>query len=233
MEDQIIKLRRLLSTKMATIAKLKKNIHHRNTQKEQRKRIEGIKREESEKNKKSSNSSKEEVLHYDNDIQKMFIESLLDNLKYPPNNRSYTNEILDICFALYSMSQKNYEILTQVLDIPSISTLKSYFSHIISEEKENLLKIENCSNIISNYRKTNILKGQFDIILGVDACSFDRLSTEGKKYCFCFYCQPLNPYLKCFPLHIVPSLNGKASDAIINIMHNLITILTNCDINVL
>lgn len=39
----------------------------------------------------------------------------------------------------------------------------------------------------------NDIEYRFDVVLGVDACSFDRLNSDGKKYTFCLYCQPIQP----------------------------------------
>lgn len=70
-------------------------------------------------------------------------------------------------------------------------------------------------------------------MLGIDAFSFDRLNIEGKKYAFCFYCQPISPYLKCFPLYLLPSQNGKANKAIVDVISKLANILKSNGINVI
>ena len=119
------------------------------------------------------------------------------------------------------------------MELPCKSTLVNHFSIVIHLEKDNITNIDNVPEIVSNYRKFNEIADQFDVVLGIDACSFDRTSIDGKKYSFCFYCQPIHPTFHCFPVHIVATPNGKATDVIVDIAKILIDILKSCDINVL
>lgn len=232
MENKIDALERFLCSKIATIAKLKNDIHKKRIHDERKARIIENKKSYNEKLEKEHDLEQIKKIHFDNNLQKSFIFSLLTNLKYPPNNREYPQDVLDICFSIYSISEESYELLVKVLDLPSKSTIKDHFSKIVKEEKQNITDISSISNIIYNYKKANNIDKPFDIILGIDACSFDRLNADGKKYCFCFYCQPLKPDFKCFPIHIIPAPNGKASSSILNLMNDIITILKDNDVNV-
>ena len=126
-----------------------------------------------------------------------------------------------------------YKTLRYFMDLPAKSTLLDHFSEIIAQEKDNITNIENTPEVIYNYRKSNNIDESFDIVLGIDACSFDRTSIDGKKYSFCFYGQPINPKFPCFPIFIIPTPNGKACESILNITYDLISILSDCNINVL
>ena len=90
------------------------------------------------------------MIHFDNNLQKSFIFSLLTNLKYPPNNREYPQDVLDICFSLYSISEESYELLVKVLDLPSKSTIKDHFSKIVKEETKIQSGIDNLNDMIDN-----------------------------------------------------------------------------------
>lgn len=232
MEEKIEELERFLSSKIATIQKLKNNIHQKRVHEQHKATLEENKKSYFDRIEKAHELEQIKTLHFDNEIQKSFIFSLVANLKFPKNNRQYSQDVLDICFCLYTISEEAYELFATVLDLPSITTIKDHFARIVREEKENITDIANISNIILNYRKANKIDEPFDIILGVDACSFDRLNADGKKYCFCFYCQPLIPKLRCFPIHIVAASNGKASASVVNLMYDIIEILKDNDINV-
>ena len=86
--------------------------------------------------------------------------------------------------------------------------------------KKKITNMENTPEVIYNYRKSNNIDESFDIVLGIDACSFDRTSIDGKKYSFCFYGQPINPKFPCFPIFIIPTPNGKACESILNIIYD-------------
>lgn len=228
-------LKRLLKSKFATIQKLRNQIHSKNVK---------------EARKKTFNETKQIIQSLKPDIpllideeteaknqnlklKKIFIECFLENLNKGANGKKYSDEILDICFALHSISSNSYSVLRNILDLPCESTLKNHFKDRVNYEKNNLIDINKAVNIINDYRKMNGIEDNFDVVLGVDACSFDRLNSDGKKYSFCFYCQPIHPDLKCFPLHLVPSKNGKASTVIIDIMNKLKYILDSCGVNVI
>lgn len=68
-------------------------------------------------------------------LKRLFIESFLDNLKKVTNEKKYSDEILDICFSLYSISSNSYSILRNILDLPCESTLKNHFKDRVNYEK--------------------------------------------------------------------------------------------------
>lgn len=64
-----------------------------------------IKKIYSEKLEKEHDLEQIKKIHFNNNLQKSFIFSLLTNLKYPPNNGKYLQDVLDICFSLYRISE--------------------------------------------------------------------------------------------------------------------------------
>lgn len=235
LKEENLHLRRKLNSKTAIIEKFKKKAQ-KETDTENRRKI-------FDQNKKSffqkkSNNTKNPIQapvenENDNIIKNIFVDTILNNLGESEYNFKYPQEVIDLCFAIYSISPHAYFVLREAIDLPCETTLKNYFSDLINSEKINLTDLSNVAEIIFNYRVSNNIDNGFDAILGIDACSFDRFTKDGKKFCFVFYVQPIDPDLKCFPVYIVPTIDGKANSSIIEIMENLIGILKDCDINII
>lgn len=85
-------------------------------------------------------------------LKSIFIESILDNLD--SNRNEYPIEVINFCFCAYSICPHNYLLFREVLDLPSESTLKHYFSQKVNSVKENLTDLSKISMIIENYRKS-------------------------------------------------------------------------------
>ena len=153
-------------------------------------------------------------------------------MKIKKNGNRYSDVILDLCFTLFSVSPNAYNILRCYLNLPCENTLRYHFQEKVKEIVENLQDMSNIADIIKYYREQNSFYEAFDIVLGVDAFSFDRLTDDGSKFAFCFYGQPINPKLPCFPVYIVPTIDGKASYSIIVQMKCLISLLEKNGINV-
>lgn len=185
-------LKRMLKSKLATIKKLSNQIKEKNKKEERRNKANHMNQGKSGKKSQTiiEDTNKNDDSSQNQQLKAFFIKFLEENSKIEPNARKYPNEILDICFAIYSISPNAYETFRNVLDLPCKSTLSNHFSDIIKEEKNNLLDISNIPSIIHNYRCQNNIVDPFDIVLGIDAFSFDRFTAEGKKYNFCFYAQP-------------------------------------------
>lgn len=126
---------------------------------------------------------------------------------------------------MFSISPNCYNLLRCCLNLPCETTIRNHFQDKIKKETENLLDMNNLPEILHNYREQHEINEVIDIVLGVDAFSFDRLTDEGSKFAFCFLAQPINPKLPCFPIYLVPTIDGKASFSIIAQMKCLITIL--------
>lgn len=63
--------------------------------------------------------------------------------------------------------------------------------------------------------------------------SFDLKNGDGEKFVFVFYLLPIDLNLKCIPLFVYPTLNGHANQDILFIFDCLISILKQCDINII
>lgn len=237
MDEDIEGLKRLIHSQIATIAKLRNQIKRKNTKEERKKNLNEFKKNKLEKTSvdeaiiPSNEDDKNSDPNYE--LKHFFISTLIENLEHSKYKHEYSDEIYEICFALFSICQHSYELLRCVLQLSSISSIRSHFSDRISNEKDNLIDYSNIPEIVAKYRDVNSIREQFDIILRVDACSFDRLNANGKKYCFCFYAQPIIPGLKSFPVHITPTETGSCSDSIIDLLYQIIEILKECDINVI
>ncbi|KAK8857926.1 hypothetical protein M9Y10_013025 [Tritrichomonas musculus] len=134
------RIKRLLKSKIATIQKLKNQIHNKNEKERKRNTLSD--------NKNSYQKSKEEQSDDNNDeleaenqnifLKKLFIDSFINNLTKPKKLKSYSEEIIEICFALIGINSNSFSALRNILDLLCDTTVKNHFREKVEEEKENL-----------------------------------------------------------------------------------------------
>lgn len=199
------------------------------------------KRSEKKKMEEVEKTNDDELEHKNDDIKMLFINMLQENYGKHPNARQYSEEMFqhilemlnNIVRKFQTICKNPYLAFRNAFDLPCESTLNNHFSDIINEEKENITNIENIPKIIYDYCKSNNINEKFDAILGIDAYSFDRYLIDQKKYTFYFYIQPINPQYSCFPIHLFPNNDGKASQIIINLSFEIITTLNGLGIDII
>lgn len=150
------------------------------------------------------------------------MKSFEENKNQAPNNYNYSQEIYDISHLLHNICPKSYEILRKIFILPSEKSISEKYN---DEEKnliENIQDINNINQIIGKYRQFYNCDEEFECILSIDAAGLDRPNKMSKSFVFLFYLQPLNPLLKCIPIHIFPKESGSANDVIVEIVNNII-----------
>lgn len=146
-----------------------------------------------------------------------FLKSFEENKTQLPNHYSFSQEIYDISHLLHNISPKSYNILRKIFMLPSVKSIDEKYDLF---EKE--LLVENIQKIIEKYRQFYNITDVFECVLSIDAAGLDRPNKKSKSYVFLFYIQPLNPLLKCIPVHIFPKENGNSNDTIITIVNQII-----------
>ena len=73
-----------------------------------------------------------------------------------------------------------------------------------------LTDISRIPKIVHKYKASHSMPEDeiVPIVLGLDACSFDRITMCDHKYAFCFYVQPISPNIPCFPSHLIFNLEN-------------------------
>ena len=150
------------------------------------------------------------------------LKSFDENKKQYPNNYSYSQEVYDVSHLLHNICPKSYEILRKIFILPSEKSISDKYDEEENELLEGIQKVENMPRIIEKYRQFYNLNEVFECILSIDAAGLDRPNKKSKSYVFLFDLQPLNPLLKCIPIHIYAKENGNSNDAIINIINHII-----------
>lgn len=162
--------------------------------------------------------SENEIIMQSPSLTNIFIDNMLENSKIDTDGEGnrYREEVYDIANMVRSNSLKIYEMIKDIFCFPSEKSLDTKFSKSTNDTISFITDINLINEIINQYRKN--ICNENDVIpaiLGVDACSFDRLFHKNKKYAFVFYLQPVNPAYPCLPLHITPHQNGFANCEII------------------
>ena len=160
------------------------------------------------------------------DLQIKFVQFIMENHSIHPNSRKFPQEILDICFSLYHLCPQSHRLLRNILPVPSRQTIDRHFQSQMEMYKYQLTEVGHIPDLLKMWRESNHADDiQIDIILGLDACAFDRISNTGKKYGFCYFVQPLCPKYKCFPVHLLPHVDGKAKSLHVATREQIIRIL--------
>lgn len=156
-----------------------------------------------------------------------FIEELSKLLTTMPSQRKYSQRFKEMSFCLYHISPQAYRFIRCLLPLPSDIAIYSNFQEEVRNWQNTLIDVKRIPELLQHYRKTNdILEEQnIPVVIGVDACAFDRPTTENHKYSFVFYCQPIIHSYKCFPLHIFAAKDGKANSIINDLKNTISTIL--------
>jgi hypothetical protein len=67
----------------------------------------------------------------EHNLSNEFIEHFICNLKKEPKGRSYSENIYNISFMLYTLSPKCYQLLRQILPLPTESCLNKKFGNVV------------------------------------------------------------------------------------------------------
>ena len=97
------------------------------------------------------------------------------------------------------------------------------FCENLRSNRNKLTHIDRLHEVLQTFRKSYNLDTSIvvDVVIGLDACSFDRITAIGHKYLFCFYMQPISPEFKFIPIHLISAENCKADDSIIKLRDNI------------
>lgn len=165
-------------------------------------------KEKYEKSKDENKYLKEKLeikdLCSDNLLRNEILENIKKNQSRLPNGHRFSDNIFYLSQLIHNISPKCYEILQDILILPSISQLTDFYS---SENKflmECIQKLVNIPILIEKYKEINNFNESIDCILSIDAASLDRPYKNSLSYVFVFYLQPFDSKYKCLPLHIFP-----------------------------
>ena len=161
------------------------------------------------------------------EFQEKFVNELVELLKQDPKTRSYSDTMYDLCFCIYHLNPKTYRFLRNLFPLPSEKSIYNHFSEIVRSNENKLTDIERASEILQDYRAEFKLNDDviIPVVVGLDACSFDRITAAGHKYAFCFYIQPIHPEFRCFPIHLISHEDGKANPSIITLREKIVQII--------
>lgn len=161
----------------------------------------------------------------ENTLRYEIIEKLRKNHTREPHGHRFTENIYKFSQLIYNISPKCYEIIKDILIFPSLSQLSEFYSEDTHFYTECIQNIDAIPLLIEKYREIYQITDQIECVLSIDAASLDRPYQSKFSYAFVFHLQPLNPDLKCIPLHIYPKSNGSANKEIIQISEEICNIL--------
>ena len=188
------------------------------------------KKQEQQQTEPNEEEESDEIKSFKHEIA----QELATYLRTEPKCRNYSPRLKELCFALYNLSPSAYRFLSCLLPIPHERSIFRLFSDDVRCKENQITDINRIPEIITNFRLEYGIEPDVDIpvVLGIDACSFDRITSANHKYSFCFYIQPISPHLRCFPLHIISHEDGKANAAILNLRKKIVQALQENHVNV-
>ena len=146
--------------------------------------------------------------------------------KISPRGRRYSDLLLDVGELLHATSRKTYQILRQLLPLPSETTLHDHYSTKVSKHKLLLTDIKLLDQHLKSLLANGIIEKE-PVTIGIDAFSIRTFtgtvlrdgSTSTSEYSnvFIFLHIPLNPMQKPIPLYLHPKENGSYDDTIAQI----------------
>ena len=169
-------------------------------------------------------------------IAKTFSDIVLDNIEENRGKCSnlyrYTDEVYEFSKLLSNINAKCYEMLREVIILPSINQIDRHFNNFENNLKENIQNIDKVANVVNEYKSIYNIQDTIDCIISIDAASLDRPNYKGHAYIFAFYVQPLLPAYKCFPVYLHSNKNGNVNEEIKNNILKVVAILNGLRINV-
>ena len=125
------------------------------------------------------------IPHHIPEKKKNFFEEIFNNFFTKPTKRKWSFSFIGICLLILFTNRKCYEILTEVLVLPSISTIYRLSNDKIPLQGELITNISNLERLCSDYRK-KLQISNYSVIngfLAVDALSLDpfiEINMDGK-----------------------------------------------------
>ncbi|KAK8892030.1 Transposase protein [Tritrichomonas musculus] len=168
----------------------------------------------------------------DNLLRNEILKNINKNQNRLPNGHRFSENIFFLSQLIHNISPKCYEILHDILILPSISQLTDFYSSDNNFLMECIQKLENIPILIEKYKEINNFDEPINCILSIDAAGLDRPYKNSLSYVFVFYLQPFDSKYKCLPLHVFPKKNGSANKEIIDIANKIKNILMQHNINI-
>lgn len=166
-------------------------------------------------------------------LRRDIVSNIIENDVKNPNGYRHNDNIYDFSRMMQNSNLKSYEILRQIIYLPSISSLDTRFSYDNNLLKESIQNLESIHSLLSNYCQIFDINDPLDCILAIDAASLDRPNKLSHSYVFTFYLQPIDHNYKCIPIHIHSKKNGHADATITKIVDDLVKILKENNINII
>lgn len=162
-----------------------------------------------------------------NVLRRDIVFNIIENDPKEINGHRHNDNIYDFSRMMQNCNLKSYEILRQIIYLPSVSCLDTHFTYDNNLLQDSIQNIESIHNLLFNYIRIFDITEPLTCILSIDAASLDRPNKISNTYVFTFYLQPLNQKYKCLPIHVLSKPNGKADEDIISVTKELIKSLQN------
>ena len=168
--------------------------------------------------------------HYSHEI----IEELVRNDPLPKQAYKFSPKTYEIAFVLYTYSPSCYEILRNIIPLPSEVSVRGKFSEAIKRKQDNLLNLDQVKLIYDQIRSSYEIDETQEVVSSIafDAASADPKHTNTNNI-FVYNLQPLNQSLDSHVIHISPKSNGKASQDIISNSDDIAKIASTVHIHVI
>ena len=150
--------------------------------------------------------------HFSHEI----IDELVKNDPLPKQSYKFSPKTYELAFVLYTYSLSCYEILRNIIPLPSEVSIRSKFSEAVKRKQENLLNLDQIKLIYGQIRSSYEIEETKDVVSSIafDAAAADPKHTNTNNI-FVYNLQPLDQRLDSHIIHITPKSNGKASQDII------------------
>jgi hypothetical protein len=186
-------------------------------------------------------AGEELAVHVEPDRHVAYEQELQDLLRIPWNRKNLRHFgdhpiSLRLGFLLACLSRPALEMACSFLPLSSYNTIYEHFHRRLESTEIGLSDLDLIHSHIGHFRDSTDLPAGEAVSLAVDAMATtpDRayLPSAHATYAFVFYVQPLDQRLKCWPLHVLPHLNGRATDDVVTLIDDLCDRLHHQDITV-
>jgi hypothetical protein len=162
-------------------------------------------------------------------LRRIFVNSLLERIDTSLHGQRVDELLLQVSMVVRAYSYTGYEFLRRYLPLPDLSTLHRHYASRIQAQEINLSEIEKIPSIIEGRVPFTYAT------IAVDAISLDRVFFSDREpttasqpnHAFVYECLPLGIEEQCFPVHVMPSVSGNASEIQIRAAGEIVRLFKN------